>query len=324
MSKRAPAKADWTGFATRVLPWALAAFVLWYLLQQIPLDEAIAAFGRADLSLLLPAAVLCVVVWFWIDSFALSYIYTRFNAPLPPREARSVRALTYLLAVLNWNLGTGGIILHMRHAKGVPFIEALSTMLLYNLIDLVILAGLVLFGSLLLPADPGLESIRIAMVFVLAVPLAILTVFISGWKPGWAWLRGILELRVFHSHRLATWRDVFIVLGLRGTYFSVFVLFFALALPAFGADVPWFHLVATVPPVLLIGTLPITPAGLGTQQAAVVYFYRSFAPEAELLALGFLLSFVFILMRVPVSFFYLGDLAALRAEIAAGRDDEDT
>lgn len=304
-----------------MLPWALAVFLLWYLFQRISFDDALAAAGRADLGLLVPASIACVAVWFFLDAAGISYIYSRFNAPLSFREARSVRALTYLLAVVNWNLGTGGIVLHMRHAKATPMAEATSTILFYNLIDALILTSLVVGASLVLPPEFGLESLQLGGVVFIAGLLAFLVVFVSGWSPPWAWLRRFFDLGVFHAHRQATWRDVFVVLGIRTVYFGVFVVFFAIALAAFGAAVPLSHVVATVPPILFVGTLPITPAGLGTQQAAVVYFYSAFAPEAELLALGFLFSIVFVIMRAPLALFYLNDLATLRAEIAAGAEE---
>lgn len=307
--------------AARVLPWAVAGFILWFLFQRIPLDDALAAAGKADLRLLVPAALSSVVVWFFLDSAGLAYIFSRFNAPLSFREARSVRALTYLLAVLNWNLGTGGIVLHMRHAKGTPVAQATSTILFYNSIDALILVSLVVGASFVLPEELGLASLQLGGLVFLAALSAMLAVFISRWEPPWAWLRRFMGLGVFHAHRQATWRDVFVVLGIRTLYFGVFVAFFAIALVAFGAAVPLSHVAATVPPILFVGTLPITPAGLGTQQAAVVYFYRAFAPEAELLALSFLFSIVFVILRAPLALFYLNDLGTLRAEIAAGADE---
>jgi uncharacterized membrane protein YbhN (UPF0104 family) len=100
-------------------------------------------------------------------------------------------------------------------------------------------------------------------------------------------------------------------------YFGVFITFFWVTLPAFGASVPLAYLAATVPVVLLIGAVPITPAGLGTQQAAMLYFYRPYAPEPALLAFGLLFPIIFTVVRVPLSLLYMGDLAALRASVRA-------
>ena len=315
-----PLPAALLAWGGRVLPWAVAGGLLWYLLRKVSLEKTLAAVEGADLSLLLPAAVLCILAWFLLDSAALSYIFTRFNAPFSRREARSIRALTYLLAVVNWNLGTGGIVLHMRHAKGVPVIEAASTIFFYNLIDGLILTSLVLGGVLFLPRSLGLQSLGVAAAVLVAAQVATLVFFLSRRRPSWRWLRRLADMRVFRTHQRATPRDTLVVLAFRVAYFAMFVVFFAIALPAFGASVPIAHLAATVPAILAVGTLPITPAGLGTQQAAVVYFYRDYAGEPALLAFGFLLTFVFVLMRAPLSLFYLGDLARLRAEISAGGD----
>ena len=70
---------------------------------------------------------------------------------------------------------------------------------------------------------------------------------------------------------------------------------------------------AATPIVLMAGGLPITPAGLGTQQALLVLFLAPWAPEAKLLAFGFVFPIAILLVRLPLGLLYLSDLRALRA-----------
>jgi len=60
-----------------------------------------------------------------------------------------------------------------------------------------------------------------------------------------------------------------------------------------GIDVPFWVAVTLVPAVALAAVLPISPAGLGTTQAAMVFFFAQYAPgvtsddrTANLLAFG--------------------------------------
>jgi uncharacterized membrane protein YbhN (UPF0104 family) len=275
------------------------------------------ATRRADMSLLVPSAVIAVVVWFWLDAMALSYLFTRFNVPLPGREARSVRALTYLLAMVNWNLGSGGIVLHLRRSKGVPLVEGVSTMFYYGLIDGIVLSSLALVGLMMLPSTYEFMTLEAAAAFLVFAQAATLVFFLSSWRPNWRWAKRLADLGIFRTHGLAGALDALLLLGVRLVYFAGFIAFFWVTLPAFGATVPLARLIATVPVVLLIGAIPITPAGLGTQQAAMLHFYRPYAPEGAVLAFGLLFPVIFTLARVPLALLYVRDLSALRSSIRA-------
>ena len=73
---------------------------------------------------------------------------------------------------------------------------------------------------------------------------------------------------------------------MRLVYFLIFVTYFWAGLRIFSVEVSFLYMAGTVPMVLLSGVLPITPAGLGTQQAAMLYLLRPFGDEANILAFG--------------------------------------
>jgi uncharacterized membrane protein YbhN (UPF0104 family) len=294
-----------------ILPWLVAAAVVWFLFRRVPFRAALDAAGDADLPLFAAAAALGVVAWFLLESSAFAYLFSRFNAPLTRREARSLRAVTYLLTPINWNLGTGAIVLHLRRSKGVGALAATSSLLFYGLIDGIVLSGLALLGVRTLAASPMVETITRVAAGFLAVQLACLALFLLP-LPRWSWRERLRAMGVFRSHALATWRDVAVLLGIRGLYFAGFVLFFWAGTRAFAVAVPLSHLAAVVPAILLLGGLPLTPAGLGTQQAAMLYFFGAFGSEAQILAYGFAFPVALIAARLPLGLLYLRDLALLR------------
>src|SRR5207245_11171027 len=69
-----------------------------------------------------------------------------------------------------------------------------------------------------------------------------------------------------------------------------------LALPLFGMAVPFARLLAFLPLVFFFAALPIAAAHLGPSQAAWVYFFRSSAPAAGLVAYRLAASFPFMLL----------------------------
>ena len=85
--------------------------------------------------------------------------------------------------------------------------------------------------------------------------------------------------------------------AIRVPFAFLMILNFWFALQAFGADVPFLAVLAYVPIILFISTIPITVAGLGTVQAATIYLFRPYATEAQLLAFSLALAAVLIASR---------------------------
>lgn len=296
------------------LPWVVGIAVLGYLFRRVPLREAFDAARDANFAALLGAALVGVVAWWALESSAFAYLFSRFNAPLSRREARSLRAVTYLLTPINWNLGTASIVLHLRRSKGIAALAATSSLLFYGLIDGLVLGGLTLVGVQTLPPSPMVETIAGVARWFVGVQLVLLAFFLLP-LPSWSWRRRVRSLGVFRTHSLAGGRDVAVLIAIRGLYFVGFILFFWAGTRAFAVDVPLSHLAAVVPAILLVSGLPITPAGLGTTQAAMLYFLGPFGSEAQILAYGLCYPVVLVAARMPLGLLYVRDLALLRAPI---------
>jgi len=313
---------DWRAIGRRlkrILPWVLAALILWLLFRHIAIAGVVASLRAVELRLFVSAAVLGVAVWFLLESAAFAYLFSRFNAPVSWREARGMRAVTYLLTPINWNLGTAAIILHLRRSKGIAALEATSSLLLYGLIDGVVLVILTVVGIAMLPASQGLHTIGWIAAALLAVQLAFLALFLLRW-PRRAWAERVRSLRVFRSHSQATWADAAVLFAIRALYFGGFVLFSWAAAHAFGMAAPLSHMAAVVPIILMVGAIPITPAGLGTQQAAMLALLAPYGSEPQILAYGLVYPVALVVARLPIASLYLRDLAALRSALRNAQD----
>lgn len=299
----------------KLAPWAVAAAIMYALFNGIPIADTWEAMRTARLEVFLPVMLAAVMLWFLIDSAAFAFLFSRFNAKLEWSEARSLRGMTYLLTPINWNLGTAAVILHLRSSKQIGALDSTSTMAFYQMIDGMVLAGYVTLGTMLLPESPEIESMRrIGVGFVLfqAVSLGVF----MGKRPGWGWLSRVRAFGLFRSHQLAGLRDVAVLVAMKGVYFSVFIGVFWLGCDAFGIEVPLQLALAATPAILLAGSLPITPAGLGTQQAAMVYFFAPYGEEAAILAFGLTFPVALILFRSLLGLGYLKDLPKLREAMA--------
>jgi uncharacterized membrane protein YbhN (UPF0104 family) len=299
----------------KIAPWAVAAGIMYSLFSEVPIADAWAAARAARLEIFLPVMMIAVLLWFLIDSAAFAFLFSRFNAKLSWSEARSLRGMTYILTPINWNLGTAAVILHLRSSKQIGALDSTSSMAFYQMVDGLVLASYVGLGAALLPASPEIESLYKIALGIVVFQVASLWVFM-GSKPGWGWLARFRNFGIFRTHQAAAPRDVAVLILMKGVYFSVFIGVFWSGCRAFGIDLPLQLAVAATPAILLAGALPITPAGLGTQQAAMLYFFSSHGSEASILAFGLAFPVTLLLFRLFLGLPYLKDMPKLRTAMA--------
>jgi hypothetical protein len=294
-----------------VAPWLGAIGIFAYLFWDVPFDEAWEAAQNARLDLFVPEILVAVVFWFLLDSRALAYLLTRFNAPVSWPEARSIRGVTYLATVLNWNVGTAAIVLHLRRSKNVPALESTSSLFFYGNCDALLLMGLTLVGATAFSDSATLETIRKFAAIAFAVQLTLFFLLAASF-PGWRWLGKMRKAALVRSYRLATLRDVSIVLSIKFFYFMVFLWIFWAGSHAFGIEIPFSLAMASAPAIMMVAALPISPAGLGTQAAAMVFFWSDYGEKAEILAFGMVFPIALTLARCLLGLPYLKDLRSLR------------
>ncbi len=307
--------------AKTALQWIVALGIIAFLFRSVAWDEVVAAARGADLTMLIAVSFAACFVWFLLDSSAIAYLITRFQEPLPRRDARSMRALSYIIALVNWNLGNGAIIVHLRHSRDMPMKQSLATFLFYTWIDAFVLTSLTILGIVVTGKT---EIIAVAAVAgaILAGLLVMMTILRTD-QPQWAWLQGLRTGVLANAMRRATLTDFGVVGGVRVLYFSIFVVYFLVGMRAFGAELPVMYLVATVPIILVMSVLPVTPAGLGTQQAAMLYCFRPYASDAAILAFGLLIPVTFTIARLPLALYYLSDLKDLRRSLQEEEEESE-
>lgn len=291
-------------------PWVGAAAVVAWLLSEVPLGEVLAASREASLGWFLSGILGGVAFWFLLDSLGFSILFTRFNTPFSWAEARALRGVTYLLAAINWNVGTAGIILFLQRFKRVPALESTSSILFYSLFDTVALLGMGMTGALVLETSAELARFELIAGGIIAALALFLLVLVLD-EPAWGWLQRVRGWSVFRTYRAASWRDYVLFLALRLGYFFGFVLVFYFGAAAFGLGVSLPLAMASVPLILLAGALPITPGGIGTQAAAMLYFWPEAGERGAVVALGLLLPFALTGARVLLGLPYLTEFRRL-------------
>jgi uncharacterized membrane protein YbhN (UPF0104 family) len=289
-------------------PWIVGLLLLAVVLWRVPVSETLQAVRLARLEVFLPLLTFACLAWFLIDAFAFKSLFGRFNTPLSFPEARELRALSYLATPIHWNVGRAAVIARLRARHQVPILEATSSMALYQTLDALLVTLLCALGLSQIGESDGFSTSAIFAAMLggaLVGYLALLRVHRRLPAP----LDRLRAPSLHRSHRLATTRDLALLLALRLAYFVVLIAVYSAGTAAFGVELPLPLVIASVPIIQAIGALPISPAGLGTQQAAMLYLFAGYGPDAAILAFGLSYPLLCIVLRSLIGSVYLGRLA---------------
>src|SRR5712691_8006367 len=275
----------------RYVPVALTVAIFLVIFWRIPFGAFWQALSRAQLLPFLGLMGSFSLCFFLLDTFVLSQLIRWFHGPLPYRVLLPVRAVTYLVSMINTQLAQGALALYIHRRFRTPLAQITSTVVLMILLET---TNLILFATVGCMAFPGGAPLSL-----LALPLALVAVWLLliGLARG---KLGVLGQRLSGSEILSTFRRArlrhcVVVLGLKGTVFILALLVHSQALAFFGIHIPLGRLVAFLPIVFLMGALPITVAHLGTSQAAWIFFFSAYAPAADLLAYSLVSHLTFML-----------------------------
>jgi uncharacterized membrane protein YbhN (UPF0104 family) len=287
-----------------IASWFLAAFILGYLFWKIDIELFKTSIEHANISLYLPLMILFIFIWFFIESQNLVAMCRHFGHDLSYKQSIDIRGVTYLLMIVNPFLGMGGIAYYLKKDLGITLMRASSLMIFYSYSEMISLLSLSSIGAcfvfrqnelflhLLYISTGALLCYNIFLVIVRALPpkgIVGRLKNVNVWKP------------FFEAQA----RTLIVIPLWRGLYFFTFIVFFYYGLKTFHIHVPLLHLFVYVPFIFGIGGLPVTPFGLGTIQAAMVFFFKAYSSEANVMAFSVTYSTCLLLLRMPIGLFYL-------------------
>ena len=306
--------------------WAAAALIIGYLFFRIDTETFFSAIKLADMTLYLPLFGVFIILWFLIESQNILVVCKHLGHRLRFQQIMDIRGVTYLLMIVNPFLGLGGIAYYLKKETGIALSRTSSIMIFYSFTEMMSLFYFVTAGTFILSKDSYFFKHLFFWSFG-SVLFYVVVIYLMRRFP----TKGVFK-KLAGSTLLGTFFDAksisFFILPLwRGLYFLAFVVFFYFGLQTFSIHIPIVKLLVYVPLIFWIGCWPITPFGLGTIQASMVYFFREYATEANILAFSITYSTLLILFRVPIGLYYLKKLNASPVipdvdAISAGRSDD--
>ncbi|MDP3938059.1 MAG: lysylphosphatidylglycerol synthase domain-containing protein [Deltaproteobacteria bacterium] len=273
--------------ARRLIPWAVAAAILWALFARTGFAGVKDAAREANLLLLFGATVLCTLPMYVLDVLSLSRVIGWFNRPVAFMDLARVKAAAYLITLVNYNVGSGGIAFWLKRRHGVPFLEAMASILFINVVDVMVLVGLL---AITLPALDA--PVNRAVGGVVGAAVVVFAGHFIYWRAGFdfLFLGRLRRWPIFKSFSMAGAGHYLKLAAIRLPFDLLFILNFWIALIAFDVKAPLGVTLAYVPIILFVSVVPITVAGLGTVQAVTLYLFRDYGSEATLLAFSLMLT----------------------------------
>jgi uncharacterized protein (TIRG00374 family) len=260
------------------LKLAVSCLLIWYLLGRVDLEVAKQRLLDAD-KLMVAAALAIIGFQFVISGCRWGSVLRFIGECLPFLETiRLLYISSFFGQAMPSSLGADPIRIYMAYKDGMPLSKAINSVILDRAVTLV---GLVLLAAAMQPIlidklDPenafwvvwGMATTVVGSVGVLAMVMFLDRLPDRAHR--WRIVRGLAQLaddtrRVFLAPKSAA---VTISLGvLTHVNVSFYVLILANAL---SIEVTMLDCLVLMPPVLLITTLPISIAGWGLRESAMV------------------------------------------------------
>lgn len=264
----------------KILPWVFAVLMLVYLFYKIPPQKVLNALSHVNLPFFLLYSFVYFLLVMLIDCFSLSKVLSQFCVKISFREIVPPRAVSYLLSLVNYNAGQAGLAYFLKKTKNASFFSAMGSIFFIMVIDLCWVVLWAFVGTFFIQLRFGNWDVShwVRQVAIVVFGGMLLNVaFWRGWfgiffpwkvKMRWVdWIRGRHLFQTFHHAQVIDYIKIALY---RLPLHVVIIISFYFGVSVFGATLDFVTILGTVPVVLLIGTIPLTPGGLGTVQAATI------------------------------------------------------
>jgi len=298
-----------TSLVGKLLPWVitLACFAFLYSRMMAPaaaqglsvtayLASVFASVNwLAWLALMIPYSLF----FFAVDSLIVWRVINWFNAKVAYTNILPVRASTYILSILNEQLGKGAMALYLNRREGVPGWQLGSSMLFIMVCELLYLCawaniGLALQWDNLPEVFRGLPYVGMAIVAIFALAY----LYFRGHIFATSKLR---EKPILHAFKQANLGQYIRILVLRSPALLAAVFIYSEALSLFGVEIGYLQMLGILPVIFFGASIP------GPFRAVAVSMWVILFPEypAQMSAFGLVQHNFFILFNAVIGLVFV-------------------
>ena len=281
----------------RIAPWAVTLGIFAALFWKIPFGRVVDALEGAQWGRFILLMAPYSLFYCAVDAAVVRQAVAWFNVPVRYRDVFPIRATTYILTLLNSQLGQGGLAVFLHKRYRLPLWQITGTVLVLLLVETYQLAAYSFVGASL-TGELG-RSVSPWPYAGLGAYLLFHLWFFS--KPRQGKIGSAQVLQTFHRAR--PWQYLVLLLMKTPNLLAAVTVYW-LALPLFGVTLPFTALLTYLPLIFFFSAMPAA-AKLGPSQAAWVYFFGSRAPEANLVAFSLAAHLTFMMLNALLGLCFL-------------------
>lgn len=293
----------------QILPWAITigCFVFLYTRMSGPAAQAgmsvpmylASVFADVNwlawLALMIPYSLF----FFLIDSLIVWRVIGWFNAKVAYKDILPVRASTYILSILNEQVGKGAMALYLYRREGVPGWKLGSSMLFIMTCELIYLCawaniGLALQWEILPPVFRALPFVGLGIVTLFTLAYLYFRGYIfKGFN--------LRDRHLLHAFKEARLEQYGLILLLRSPALLAAVIVYSEAIALFGVNIPYLQMLGLLPVIFFGASVP------GPFRAVAISMWVILVPEypAEMSAFGLVQHNFFILFNAVIGLFFV-------------------
>jgi len=261
-------------YAKRIGPWIMAALIFAYLFHLYPPSKVFKALSYVNLWAFSAFAIGYFVFIYIVDSWVTTRVISDFSHKVSFKDIVYARGFTYLIMILNYPASQAAFAYYLKRRYKIPIFQALGVFFFIVFIDLMWIITLAFAGSFFQDYTiGGVDLGRTVKIFsICAYAFLILwLVFWRRWIPlNFKFIERQRKRKAFHIFEQAKVFDYIKVAVMRIPIHFTIIISMYVVLKTFNVSIPFTRILGNVPLVFFLGTLPITPGGLGTTNAAMV------------------------------------------------------
>ncbi len=293
----------------RMLPWLITAACFAYLYSRIDAQAArqdetaatflIAVFAKVSwgkwLTLMIPYSAL----FFLIDSLVVWRVVNWFNTDVRYVDILPIRGSTYILSIVNEQVGKGAMALYLNRREGVPGWQVGSSMLFIMFCEFFYLLMWALIGVSLGWDD--FPAVFHAIPWIAVGAVAIFIVWILYFRGAIAPTSALRDRDVFHAFRRAAPWQYGVIILLRSPALLSAVVIYTLALRLFGVEVGFLEMLGYLPVIFFGAATP------GPMRSVAILLWVTLFPNnaAEMTAFGLVQHNFFIFFNAAIGLLFL-------------------
>lgn len=261
---------------SRILAWTLTAILVAYVLATTDFPVFFDSIRQADIVSFLSLALGFNLAHLVLDSIGVGLLLDRTGLGIPLRRLIPIRAASYLLGFVNYNLGLVLIAAAAGKDRNVKWQSLVSPFLALNVFDLFVIGAILVAGLWAgeTPEAPGaFVPMLTAACCAIAAPVVLVILSRRKHQSGSSFMSGFLD-----TFRALDLKSVLLALTLRSVLLLTDATGDMLMLRTFNLAIPVEVFARFFPIDSFACVLPITVAGIGPTLVLMRVFFAPYSP----------------------------------------------